>query len=195
MHALKPSMAAAGLCLGLALTGSPAAAQPPAGPYAGEQARAIKALSERDVAALLTGEGIGYAKAAELNGYPGPAHALELKAPLALRPDQEAATQALLDAHKRRARELGAALVEAERRLDALFAERKAAPDSVEQATRDVALLQARLRAEHLNTHLAQTALLDTQQAARYAVLRGYAPGTPGTAGRAEPAPAGHHRH
>jgi hypothetical protein len=48
------------------------AAEGPAAPYAGEQARPIKALSETDIAALRKGEGMGMAKAAELNGYPGP---------------------------------------------------------------------------------------------------------------------------
>jgi hypothetical protein len=40
--------------------------------YAGQQARTTKALSDEDIAALSNGEGKGMAKAAELNGYPGP---------------------------------------------------------------------------------------------------------------------------
>ena len=47
-------------------------------PYAGQQARPIKSLSDDDIAALREGEGMGMAKAAELNGYPGPAHVLQL---------------------------------------------------------------------------------------------------------------------
>src|SRR5688500_491116 len=43
-------------------------------PYAGQQSRDIKSLSEQEIAALLAGQGAGLAKAAELNGYPGPAH-------------------------------------------------------------------------------------------------------------------------
>ena len=50
----------------------------PLSPYAGQQTRAIKALSPEDLAGLLNGEGRGMAKAAELNGYPGPVHVLEL---------------------------------------------------------------------------------------------------------------------
>jgi hypothetical protein len=53
-------------------------------PYAWEQTRAIKALSDEDIAALRQGEGMGMgmgmAKAAELNGYPGPVHVLALAA-------------------------------------------------------------------------------------------------------------------
>ena len=51
-------------------------------PYAGEQSRAIKALSPKEVYDLTQGRGMGLAKAAELNRYPGPMHALELAGPL-----------------------------------------------------------------------------------------------------------------
>lgn len=150
-----------------------------ASPYAGEQQRDIKALDARDVTALRQGQGMGYAKAAELNGYPGPMHALELAEPLQLTDEQRTATRRLMDAHKARARELGEAVVQAEAALDRLFAERQATPERVGEATQRIALLQAQLRAEHLNTHLAQTALMSAAQARRYAELRGYQ-GQPG---------------
>jgi hypothetical protein len=60
------------------------AADMPASPYAGQQARTIKALSDEEIAALRNGEGLGMAKAAELNGYPGPLHVLALAAQLEL---------------------------------------------------------------------------------------------------------------
>ena len=41
-------------------------------PYAGLEGRAIKALSEQQIADLRAGRGMGLALAAELNGYPGP---------------------------------------------------------------------------------------------------------------------------
>jgi hypothetical protein len=47
-------------------------------PYAGMQARAIKALSAEQIADLKAGRGLSLALAAELNGYPGPRHVLEL---------------------------------------------------------------------------------------------------------------------
>lgn len=145
------------------------------GSYAGEHTREIKSLAERDVTGLLEGQGMGYAKAAELNGYPGPMHTLELRDRLGLTEPQAAASEALMREHKARARALGARLVEAERRLDALFAQRRADQLAVQEASRAAALLQAELRAEHLNTHIAQTALLDPEQIQRYARLRGYA--------------------
>jgi hypothetical protein len=148
------------------------------GAYAGQQTRDIKALSERDITGLLEGQGAGLARAAELNGYPGPAHTLNLKGPFGLDADQVAASEALMSSHKARARALGAALVEAERRLDALFARQQASTESVESATREIGMVQARLRAEHLATHLAQAEMLTADQIKRYGILRGYAGAT-----------------
>ena len=59
-----------------------------ASPYAGEQARDIKALSQQDVEEILRGGGWGLAKAAELNGMPGPTHVLDMAADLNLSPGQ-----------------------------------------------------------------------------------------------------------
>jgi hypothetical protein len=64
------------------------AADTPPTPYAGQQGRPIKALPDEDIAALRKGEGMGLAKAAELNGYPGPAHVLTLAARLGLTESQ-----------------------------------------------------------------------------------------------------------
>lgn len=153
-------------------------------PYAGEQARAIKALSEQEQRSLLAGEGAGLARAAELNGFPGPAHVLEHADALGLTPAQRAATQALRDAHRQRAIRLGQALVEAERALDTAFASRSIDAARLQRLTAEIGSRQAAVREEHLRTHLEQTELLTAPQVRQYAVLRGYAS-----------APATHHRH
>jgi hypothetical protein len=57
---------------------SPAALAQSQQPYAGLEGRSIKALSEQQVADLRAGRGMVLALAAELNGYPGPMHVLEL---------------------------------------------------------------------------------------------------------------------
>ena len=197
MNIAKHILTIATLVAALAAAGvAGAAAEAPSGGYAGQQARAIKALSEQDIAGLLDGQGAGFAKAAELNGYPGPAHTLELQDRLGLSPGQVAASQNLMAAHKARARALGATLVDAERKLDALFARQQASPESIDSTTREIGALQARLRAEHLATHLTQTALLDVHQVARYNVLRGYADAKAAepAAGTAVPAPT-HRQH
>ncbi|GAB3773533.1 hypothetical protein GCM10028796_46090 [Ramlibacter monticola] len=158
----------------VAALAGPAFAQVAPGPYAGQQARAIKALSEEDRTALLEGQGMGAAKAAELNGYPGPTHVLELASHLQLSPQQRDATRKLLAEHKAAASQLGASIVEAERALDELFASRRADEASVRRATAEIARLQGELRFEHLKTHLAQAALLRPEQVQYYARLRGY---------------------
>lgn len=143
-------------------------------PYAGEQQREIKSLPAAEVADLLAGQGMGLAKAAELNGYPGPAHVLELAGPLALTPQQRSATEALMRRHKARARQMGAALVEAERSLDQAFSSRQVDAASLARLAARIGAEQAQLREEHLRTHLEQTALLDKPQIERYQQVRGY---------------------
>ena len=66
-------------------------------PYAGQQARTIKALLDDDIAALRKGEGMGMAKAAELNGYPGPVHVLALAAQLGLTETQQRDVRAIFE--------------------------------------------------------------------------------------------------
>jgi Spy/CpxP family protein refolding chaperone len=149
----------------------------PATPYAGQQSRDIKSLSAEEVADLLAGKGMGFAKPAELNGYPGPAHVLELADQLALTPAQRRRTEELFTTMQQRARAEGSALVEEERALDRLFASRAIDAPSLEAALARIAALQARVRAAHLEAHLSQAQILEPAQMARYAELRGYGAG------------------
>jgi Spy/CpxP family protein refolding chaperone len=162
-----------------------------AGPYVGQQTREIKALSTTQTADLLAGKGMELAKAAELNGYPGPTHVLELAAQLELNTGQKQASEALMTRHKAEARDLGAQLVEAERALDLAFSSRQIDTTRLAADTENIGRLQALLRKSHLETHLQQTALLTPGQIARYAQLRGYA----GARGTAAPAAAHIHKH
>ncbi len=155
----------------------------PRSPYAGEEARDIKALSSAEIADLLAGKGMGYAKAAELNGYPGPAHVLELADQLGLTAGQRLQTQAIFERMAAAARTIGAQVVEVERGLDASFHDRLVTPDTLSRTLEQLAGLQARLRNVHLQAHLEQTRLLTPGQVARYGHLRGYGDGTHGNAG------------
>ena len=152
----------------------PAVIEVKASPYAGEQERDIKSLSASDVTSLQNGAGMAYAKAAELNGYPGPLHVLELAAPLKLTNDQRSATEKLMADHKAMARDLGVQLIASERALDSAFALKQVDTQRIIELTQRIGALQANLRAEHLQTHLRQTALLSAQQVASYQTLRGY---------------------
>jgi len=142
--------------------------------YVGEQSRDIKALSADEVKQYLSGAGMGYAKAAELNRFPGPMHVLELADKLALSAAQRSATQALMDAHKAEARAIGAKLVEAERRLEHLFRSGNVAPAVLAEAVKQAAALEGEYRLSHLETHRRMRALLTEEQVERYAKLRGY---------------------
>src|SRR3954449_4895247 len=80
-------------------------------PYAGMQNRPIKALSDNQVADLEAGRGMGLALAAELNGYPGPSHVLELADKLDLSAEQKSRVQQLFDSMKAEAVPLGTKLL------------------------------------------------------------------------------------
>lgn len=152
-----------------------AAAAPGApGNSARQEARPIKALSAEEARAYAAGEGMGLAKAAELNHYPGPRHVLELAKDLKLTADQERRTREIHERMRREAVRLGTAIVEKERELDALFAERRITSGSLTRATAGIARLQGELRATHLVAHLETRALLTDDQIAAYDALRGY---------------------
>jgi hypothetical protein len=143
-------------------------------PYAGMQTRPIKALSEQQLADLGAGRGMGLALAAELNGYPGPSHVLELADRLELSADQRASIQRLFDSMKAEALPLGSKLIEQEADLDKQFASRTVTPESLKASTAAVAVTQGELRETHLKYHLSTAAVLGPGQMQRYAELRGY---------------------
>lgn len=143
-------------------------------PYAGFENRRIKALSEAQIADLEAGRGMMLALPAELNGYPGPAHVLELAERLRLTPDQRAKTQALFESMEREAKAAGRGVIEAEALLDALFANRSVTREALTGATAKAAMAAADLRGAHLRYHIAMTELLTPQQQTEYGRLRGY---------------------
>src|SRR5229473_3197521 len=143
-------------------------------PYSGMQTRPIKALSEQQVADLGAGRGMGLALAAELNGYPGPSHLLELADKLNLTADQRSSVKALFEAMKAEALPLGSKLIAQEADLDRQFASHTVTPESLKASTAAVAVTQGELRETHLKYHLSTAALLSPDQMQRYAQLRGY---------------------
>ncbi|HET9445501.1 MAG TPA: periplasmic heavy metal sensor [Steroidobacteraceae bacterium] len=145
-----------------------------ASPYAGEEGREIKALSAEDIEAYLTGQGMGFAKAAELNGYAGPKHVLELAGELELTAEQRTRTQALFASMQTKAVALGRQLVDEERKLDRLFAGASITRGSLQQSVTRIGALQADVRAAHLEAHLEQARILTPEQRAHYLRLRGY---------------------
>jgi len=172
-----------GLVAALLLGGSLAAQQQP---YANLQTRLIKTLSDQQIADLNAGRGMGLALAAELNGYPGPIHAIELASQLHLSTDQIAQLSALFEAMKAEAIPLGTSLISQERELNSAFANRTITPENLETTTQKIGATQAALRATHLKYHLSTVAVLTPEQVSRYNELRGY---------KAEDGPMHHQMH
>ena len=148
--------------------------QPTPSPYTGQEQHDIKALSPVEIKNYLAGRGIGFAKAAELNHYPGPAHVLELSQQLQLSPEQHARTQQQFNSMQAEAMRLGKALVEQEQLLDTLFATGNISKDTLQSTLENIATLQAQIRQTHLEAHLGQKDILTPDQVRRYDALRGY---------------------
>ncbi len=171
------------LIIGLASIAS-SQAEPAAGSasYAGQDNRGIASLSEADIRTLETGGGWGLAKPAELNGYPGPLHLLELKDRLPLSKHQFEAVRAVYDAMRTDAIAAGARFLKAERALDRAFESGEIDTAGLRRLIDRAAESRARLREIHLAAHLEVFPLLQPEQIARYNALRGYATSHDGAA-------------
>jgi hypothetical protein len=165
--------------IALALCLGPSAAQSPQ-PYAGLQARAIKALSEQQIADLKAGRGMGLALAAELNGYPGPMHVLEHSTALGLSEAQRVKMQEFMAAVKAESVPLGEQLIAQEAKLDRQFADKTITVAGLTAALQEIGGTQAALRAAHLKYHLVTVDVLTPAQLRLYSELRGYAGGNHG---------------
>ncbi len=143
-------------------------------PYTGLETRQIKALSPEQIQGYEEGRGMGLALAAELNGYPGPKHVLELQNELELSAEQLEATEAIFHRMQTSAMDLGQQIVEGERKLDQLFADHSLDADELDRRSREIGELQGRLRAAHLQAHLQMIEVLSSHQVRRYIELRGY---------------------
>jgi Spy/CpxP family protein refolding chaperone len=150
-------------------------------PYRGEDTRDIKSLSEAQIGRYLSGDGMGLAKAAELNHYPGPRHVLELSDELRLTEVQRRRTEELFAGMRSRAIDLGKRILEKERDLERLFVEGSADAGRLREILLEIGALQAELRYVHLSAHLEQKQLLTNHQIMMYDNLRGYGSGSHGS--------------
>jgi Spy/CpxP family protein refolding chaperone len=167
------------LIIGILLSGAAFTGQALAqSPYAGMQNRPVKALSEQQVADLKAGRGMGLALPAELNGYPGPSHLLELADKLDLSASQRSQIKQLFDSMKAEAVPVGEKLIAQETMLDQQFASRSITPERLKSATVEIGATQAELRNTHLKYHLETAQILSARQMQQYATLRGYGDNT-----------------
>ncbi len=163
------------LLLGTSVAPEPVTAQHQhPSPYAGHEAMEISSLSPDELRELRTGEGMGLARAAELNHFPGPKHALELQAELALSSDQVGGLTEIRRVTLEQAIEMGEEIITAERELTELF--RGGTPDDsgVTTLTARLGAMYGELRAVHLIAHLRTVELMTPEQVGDYDRLRGY---------------------
>ena len=142
--------------------------------YSGEQLRQIKSLSLSEIQGYLSGKGMGMAKAAELNHYPGPRQVLDLEQALGLTGDQLRKSQMLYKNMNHAAANLGEQIINEEKLLDKLFAEKDIDSESLRTRVDRIAKLQGELRFIHLNAHLEQKKILTMEQIEKYDEMRGY---------------------
>jgi Spy/CpxP family protein refolding chaperone len=172
---MKPYVIVAALAL--LTVGATAIAQSHKNSYAGQHTRAVSSLSADELQSFLDGRGAGLARPAELNGYPGPMHVLELDRPLALTAEQRLQVQAAFGRMKAKATDLGAKYVEAERKIDAAFRSGSASDATIAAHVAEANRLLGEVRLSHLLAHLEVAQLLTPEQRVRYAELRGYGDG------------------
>jgi len=157
--------------LGVAVSAGAALGQ---SPYAGQEGREIKALSESEIEQLRSGAGMGLAKPAELNGYPGPRHVLELAEELELTPEQRLRVEGIFETMHADAVARGEELIESERQLEESFSRGEVDPGRLRDRLDQIGVVRARLRLAHLAAHLETKAALTPEQTRRYSQLRGY---------------------
>ncbi len=143
-------------------------------PYAGLETRQIKALSPEQIAEYKQGHGMGLALAAELNGFPGPKHVLELSNELGLTSEQRRDVQDVYNGMHSTAVDLGEQIVEREAELDELFVDGDIDEQSLQSYLTELASLQGELRNAHLAAHLETKNLLTVDQVDSYNQMRGY---------------------
>ncbi len=144
------------------------------GDHTSASSRQVKSLTETDVAGYLEGRGMGLAKPAELNSYPGPMHVLELAEKLALTAEQRGDTQRIFDAMRAQATRLGKLIVEKEGELNKAFADGSITRESLATLVTEMSRLQGELRALHLGAHIEMKQVLSAEQVKTYDELRGY---------------------
>ena len=122
--------------------------------YAGEETRLIKSLSEQDLEEIARGGGWGLARAAELNGVPGPTHLLELADDIGLTEQQRNDIEPIRAQMQADAKTAGERFVAAEQALDEAFQNGAPGAEALERLVAEAGQARAALRLVHLNAHL-----------------------------------------
>ena len=146
-------------------------------PYRGQEARDIKSLSDNDVQSLQNGTGEafgGMAKLAELNGYPGPRHVLDMASELQLTDRQRIEIEMIYQNMFNKAKSIGAAIIAIEQDMDEAFANKTITQENLKLMLDKSADLYGQLRFVHLSAHLDAVQMLTIEQVQMYKTMRGY---------------------
>jgi hypothetical protein len=145
-------------------------------PYRHQAETGLRGLDEKEIADLKAGMGMGLARAAELNSYPGPRHVLDAieEGKLPASREQLERIQQVFNTMNRDAVSVGGKILAEEQILEAGF--RSATMTDVDLRSRvaRIAVLQGELRAIHLAAHIVTRRILSEAQIARYNEVRGY---------------------
>jgi hypothetical protein len=142
--------------------------------YIGQEKRGIKSLSKEDIKELKAGAGWGMAKAAELNGLPGPKHILEMSKEIELTAEQEEMVITVYNDMNKKAIRLGNKLIEYEEELNNRFVERNIDEKILDDLLEKISETYKLLRFVHLSAHLKTPTILTESQIKKYNKLRGY---------------------
>ena len=145
-----------------------------ASPYVAQLDSPVRGLSAQEVDDLRAGRGMGFARMAELNNYPGPRHVLDLQEELKLSAEQQASIEAIFSAMQTEAQALGEQILTREEQLGAAFVGGAVDEATLQQHVMTLAELYGQLRVAHLRAHLQVTPLLTPEQITAYNELRGY---------------------
>ena len=143
-------------------------------PYAHTQSNEVSTLTPEEVRELRNGEGMGLARPAELNQFPGPKHLLELVSDLDLSQAQIDRIKAIRKKMKMRAIAKGEAILEMERHLANLFASGHPSVAEMDRVTGHLGMMRGQLQAIHLLAHIESARELTSEQIEGYDRLRGY---------------------
>jgi hypothetical protein len=150
-------------------------------PYAGQELRDIKSLSDDDIQSLQNGTGEafgGMAKLAELNGYPGPRHVLDMASELQLSDGQRMEIERIYQNMSNDAKSIGAAIIDIEQDMDGAFANKTITEENLKSMLDKSADLYGQLRFVHLSAHLDTIQMLTIEQVQMYNTMRGYDSGS-----------------
>ncbi|MDE0094844.1 MAG: hypothetical protein OXS40_00490 [Gammaproteobacteria bacterium] len=134
----------------------------------------VASLTDEEVRLLRHGEGMGLARAAELNHFPGPKHLLDLAPKLGLSDEQIARIRAIHDRMKSEAVAKGEAIIMAEGHLADLFASGEPTAREMTRVTGHLGAMRGQLQAIHLLAHIEAARELSDIQIREYDRLRGY---------------------